>query len=191
MSEEIRAFVAVDPSEEARAELGRIQRALAEGLAGQPRFKVSFPKPENLHLTLRFLGNVSAERLDAIGTALAEVGGTDRFEIAFDTLGAFPDARRPRVLWIAPSRGDELKALAKRVDGVLAELGIPPEDRPWSPHLTLGRVRRAGRSADRVLETVSPRDAVTSPVTEVVLYRSELHPGGPRYTAIKRVPLTG
>ncbi len=148
-----RLFVAVDPSTAARREIVSLQQRLREALDAEKGWKVSFPEPTNLHLTLRFLGELEPERAAAVAGALDTIGATDRFEIAFDTLGAFPDVRKPHVLWIAPSRADEVKALAARVDASLLSIGIAPDARPFRPHLTLARVRRAGRSAGRVAST--------------------------------------
>lgn len=187
--ERYRLFVAVDPDERTRRRLAKMLEAL-KGAVGRAHWKASFPKAENLHLTLKFVGSVEAARLPAIGQQIARVGSTDRFEIAFEGLGAFPSRSRPRILWVGVTQGAEaLKSLAEQVDRCFAELGFEPEGREFKPHLTLARLKSARGSATSVLENVSPREAGSSPVTEITLYRSELGPGGSRYTPLVTIPL--
>ena len=184
-----RVFVAIDPGDEARRALAELSARLEAAcrLAG---VKASYPRPETLHLTLRFIGDVTPERAAEIGRALAPIGATDRLEIAFGALGAFPDEKKPRVLWIAPVRGGgALKSLAEQVDRCLAGLGIPPEGRQFRPHLTLARVKRSSGSVAPVIEKVSPAGEIASPISEVVLYRSDLLPRGAHHTPVARVPL--
>ena len=190
MTDKARLFLAVDPSPRARRRLADVQEAV-KGLTGRLGWKVSYPKRDNLHVTLKFLGDVERERVDDLVAALAEIGSTDRFEICFEGLGAFPSPSRPRILWVGVGRGaEELKSLAEQVDRCCAGVGFPPEERELSPHLTLGRVRRAPRSASFVVDNVSPKEAGASLVTEVTLYRSEIGPGGSTYTALARIPLS-
>lgn len=187
--ERYRLFVAVDPDERTRRRLAKMLEAL-KGAVGRARWTASFPRPENLHLTLKFLGTVEAARLPEIGQQIARVGSTDRFEIAFEGLGAFPSRSRPRILWVGVTQGAEaLKSLAEQVDRYFAEVGFEPEGREFKPHLTLARLKTARGSATSVLENVSPREAGSSPVTEITLYRSELGPGGSRYTPLVTIPL--
>lgn len=189
MSEKARVFLAVDPSPGTLRRLAQVQEAV-KGLTGRLGWKVSYPKRDKLHLTLKFLGDVELGRVDALIGALAEIGSTDRFEICFEGLGAFPSRSRPRILWVGVGQGaEELKSLAEQVDRCCGAVGFPTEDHEFKPHLTLGRVRRAPRSASFVVDNVSPKEAGSSLVTEVTLYRSELGPGGSTYTALARIPL--
>jgi len=190
-TERLRLFVAVDPEPRARRRLAKMQESL-KGAVGRARWKARFPKPANLHLTLKFLGSVEAHRVEEIGRALDPIGETDRFEIAFEGLGAFPSRSRPRILWVGVTRGaDPLKSLAEQVDRYCSQCGFEPEAREFSPHLTLARLKFARGSAAPVLENVSPREAGSSVVTEVTLYRSDLGSAGPTYTPLVRIPLGG
>jgi 2'-5' RNA ligase len=186
-----RVFIAIDPSDEARRALTDLTARLRVACEAAG-VKARWARPDTFHLTLRFLGDVSPERAAEIGRALAPIGSTDRLEIALGALGAFPDEKNPRVLWIAPVRGGgALKSLAEQVDRCLGGLGIPPEDRQFRAHLTLARVKRAGKSLSTVLEKVSPAGEIASPISEVVLYRSDLLPRGALHTVVARVPLRG
>ncbi len=187
--ERYRLFVAVDPAERTRRRLAKILEALKGGV-GRAGWKARFPKAEDLHLTLKFLGSVPADRVPEIGAALRPIASTDRFEIAFEGVGAFPTIARPRILWVGVTEGAErLKALAEQVDRCCQDLGFEPEGREFKPHLTLARLKWARGSASSVVESVSPREAGSSLITEITLYRSELGQGGPRYTPLVRIPL--
>jgi 2'-5' RNA ligase len=156
---------------------------------------VKWVPAENLHLTLQFLGAVAEDRVAAIaGAVSAAAAGCPALVLAVEGAGAFPSARRPRVLWAGLS-GDVARAaaLVAGLGGRLAPLGFPPEARPWSAHVTLGRARepRGAPGLAPALEGL-PRDApVPWPVTHVALVRSLLSPAGPRYDAILRAPLGG
>jgi RNA 2',3'-cyclic 3'-phosphodiesterase len=147
-----RAFVAVSPPLEVR-------RALLEAARGLPvAGEVRWVKPENVHLTLKFLGDVAEEDLVRATDTLESVCERhDAFEVEPSGFGAFPSARRARILWAGVGEGAErLTALAQDVERSLKDLGFEPEKRPYRPHLTLGRAR--GRPA--VLEAAG----ITAPV---------------------------
>lgn len=147
---------------------------------------------DNFHLTLKFLGGVEAARLDAIGAALMRaVGGGGPFEVALRGLGGFPSPTRPRVLWVGVEQGAAaMAALAGRVDASLAHLGFEPESRPFSAHVTLGRVRTPQRDR-RLAEALGAGGAFgRQRVEHVSLMRSDLSPRGARYTELAAVPLT-
>lgn len=185
----LRLFLAVDPEPRARRRIGAVQEAL-KGAAGRLHWKVAFPKADRLHITLKFLGQVEADRVADLERCLLPIGSTDRFQICFEGVSAFPSPSRARILWLGVTEGAErLKSLAEQVDRYCAELGFEPEQREFKPHLTLGRVKRAPRSGPSVVENVSPKEAGPSLVTEVTLYLSELGPGGSTYTPLVRFPL--
>lgn len=150
---------------------------------------VAWVSPENLHVTLKFLGHVDEARLEPMRGALGGAAAAGPpFDLAITGLGAFPTAARPRVLWAGVGRGAEaLAALAAAVERALAALGVPPEDRPFSAHVTLGRVREPRRdpALAAALAAGAARDFGTLRVAHVSLMRSDLSPGGRRYTEVQ------
>jgi len=188
-ADSVRAFVAIDPAEALRRELQAMQDRLRSA-CGAAGWKVGFPAIDAIHLTLKFLGDVPSARLNEIVEALSPLGRTDRLQIALGGLGAFPERGRPKILWVGLSAGQgAVKSLAEQVDRYLAPLGFPPEGRQFSPHFTVGRVKRATAGVTTVLKSVSPAGGGPSPIEEVVLYRSDLHPSGARYTVLGRIGL--
>lgn len=158
-------------------------RPLAPGVAWIAR--------DNVHLTLKFLGNVETARLDDVERALAvAASGQSWFELTVHGLGAFPSRTRPRVLWAGVAAGGtELTALAARVDEALAALGFPRETRPFAAHATLGRVREP-RAQPGLAGGLDHHEAFgRQPVTRISLVRSELSPRGARYTELAALPL--
>lgn len=148
---------------------------------------VSWVAAENLHLTLKFLGEVEPGRLDGVATALAGVvTAAPAFPLALRGLGAFPSPTRPRVIWAGVTDAVEVVQLAARVEEALAQLGLPREGRPFSAHVTLGRVREPRR--DPVLAAGlaegAGREFGAFRVDQVALMRSDLSPRGARYTAL-------
>lgn len=150
--------------------------------------RVSWVATPNLHVTFKFLGQVDRARIDAVRAALDRaVAGVPRFEIAVDGLGAFPTVTRPRVIWAGIGRGREpLGDLAGRVERALADQGFAPEDRPFSPHVTLGRVREPRRDArlEAALTEGAQERFGTLAVERVSLMQSELSPRGARHTEL-------
>jgi 2'-5' RNA ligase len=188
MKEAIRAFVAVEIPDALRARCAEIGRRLAPA-AGH----VSWAKPGNLHLTLKFLGNATPAQLDRLAEALAHKAAKLRpFEVELKGVGCFPSPRRPRVIWIGTGEGAEaLVLLAEKVDGAAGKAGFSRERRAFSPHLTLGRVRMNSSQVDLgpLLVREAPGSLGRFPVAEVVLMQSQLHPGGSIYTPLRRFPL--
>jgi RNA 2',3'-cyclic 3'-phosphodiesterase len=155
--------------------------------------------PDNLHLTLRFLGETPPERLQDIEDAVRDSAFRNLFTLTLDRLGAFPNDRSPRVLWVGfkPDTGLEaLRELHSQLEDGLATHGFPSEGRGLSPHLTLARVRDHVTTGEkRVLGDQWRKIAAdyhgseTFDVTEVVVMRSDLSSSGPQYSALARVPL--
>jgi RNA 2',3'-cyclic 3'-phosphodiesterase len=147
----VRAFVAVFPPPEIRA--AALARALET--VRDPGERMRWIKPENVHLTLKFLGNIREEVLDDLCGALEET--CERyapFDVGVMGLGAFPSTRRARILWAGVGVGSErLSALAMGIDAALVPLGFQHEKRPYTPHLTLGRMRGRPASLDLSQDT--------------------------------------
>jgi 2'-5' RNA ligase len=190
----LRLFVALEPPAEVRDRLAAIADEL-KARAGRAAGDVRWAPTENLHLTLQFLGAVAEDRVDGVRAAVAAAAAAaPPLLLHVEGAGAFPSPRRPRVLWAGLS-GDTapLAALVKDLGARLAPLGFPPEARPFSAHLTLGRARDP-RGAPRLaaaLGPLAPAPAVAWRARDVVLVRSHLSPKGSRYEAISRAPLGG
>jgi 2'-5' RNA ligase len=189
-----RLFVALEPPDPVRRRIAALQAELRRA-AGPAAGELRWVDPANVHLTLQFLGAVPAERVGAIEGALAAAAAPGRpLALEVKGAGAFPSARRARVVWLGLA-GDlaPLAALVAVVGRGLAPLGYAPEERPFSPHLTLGRARD-GRGAAGVagaLAAVSAADGVAWRAAELVLFESHLSPKGARYEAVARLPLGG
>ncbi|HXV18915.1 MAG TPA: RNA 2',3'-cyclic phosphodiesterase [Candidatus Omnitrophota bacterium] len=181
-----RLFIAVDLTEEIRRELGALIGSLKR-LGADVRWS-----PENnLHLTLKFLGDTPETRIGEIVEALGVIAsGRAPFSASFGGLGAFPDTKNPRILWAGLVSGlTEMNDLALAVETRMFRLGFAKEERPFSPHLTLGRVRTSGNTASlsQVIENSGYRLDLQLVVDHVTLYQSVLTPGGSVYSALQRV----
>jgi 2'-5' RNA ligase len=191
----IRSFVAIllpDAVREAVAAATERLRPLCGAVAWVP--------PQNLHVTLQFLGGQSEEGLAAAEAALdAAAAWSAPIDVALHGIGAFPGLERPRILWIGMAQGAlEVRALQARVADALAERGFPREERAWHPHLTIGRVfdeRRWRREAGPPLRTALAQLATTAfgtlRIADVALMRSDLSPAGARYTVRRLAALSG
>jgi 2'-5' RNA ligase len=194
----IRAFVAVEVGEDVAARAA----AIVDELRGAGA-DVKWVEPRNLHLTLKFLGETRVSDLPRLGAAFREVAGRRApFELELTGVGAFPNDRRPRVIWLGVSEGREfLIGLARATEEACAALGWAREERPYQAHLTLGRVAppRGNRpehgvpaglaELSRALEEARDARAGRMPVSRVVLVQSDLKPGGPVYTVLDTFPL--
>jgi 2'-5' RNA ligase len=152
---------------------------------------VAWVAGDNLHLTLKFLGGVETERLEALaGAVRAAAASCDPFELNVEGLGAFPSPSRPRVLWAGVHEGAGPAAeLARRIDDALAPLGCAREARTFAAHVTLGRVREP--RANLALAAALARDESfgRQRVERVTLMRSELSPRGARHSELAAAPL--
>jgi 2'-5' RNA ligase len=186
--EQIRSFVAIDLSEQLKAELNLVQESLkSKGRADQVRWV----KADGMHLTLKFLGNVPADRVKEISLAVAQASrGFAPFSITLTGLGCFPSTSRPNVLWIGVEGDTEtLVELQASVEAHLARLGYSPEKRKYTPHLTLGRVGRRVGSTERrrlgsLIQTHSVGPLGEMEVQEISLMKSQLSPTGARYSRL-------
>jgi 2'-5' RNA ligase len=193
----MRMFAALDIDDNIRERLIHFIGSV-HGLAPKARWV----RPESLHLTLKFIGERPEQLVSEIKRTLALVQA-GKFELQVRGFGFFPGAKAPRVFWAGVTFGQELPSLAAAIDLQLAALGIPREEHAFSPHLTLAR--GPGRSGSprskkgKLDQTLFPlRDALddaeqpefgTMTASEFFLYRSEMLPGGSRYTKLERFPL--
>jgi 2'-5' RNA ligase len=191
----IRAFVAIP--------LGEAERAAVAAVIDRWRplgGPVAWVPAGNLHLTLKFLGRQTEERLAVAEAALeGALAPGAPFEAALHGVGAFPGLERPRILWVGVAQGAlELRGLQARVETALAEAGFPRDERAWHPHLTIGRIhderrwrRESGPALRRAITQAAATRFGTLRVSEVVLMRSDLSPRGARYTVRRAVALGG
>ena len=183
----IRAFIAISLSPEIYQKLEQVLGALRKQLPGNA---VRWVAANNIHLTIKFLGDVSLSSLELLTKALqSEASRHPPFDISVGELGVFPSLRRPHVVWVGVEAPPELAALQHGVEAEMARLGYAPEQRPFSPHLTLGRVgRNASSEETRQIGEVLGKHKVgflgAFRVRTVYLYRSDLQPGGSIYTRL-------
>ena len=191
--EQIRTFIAIELSQDLKDSLNRLQARLKRQV---PERSVRWVRPDVIHLTLKFLGDVPTPRLASISRAVeAACQGFDRFAFELVGLGCFPNLRRPRVVWVGVREPTgTLARLQKAVENELAGLGFEPEGRSFKPHLTLGRVQRKASRNDR--ERLGKLIAEGNvgllggmAVTSVNVMRSDLRPSGAVYTALACAPL--
>jgi len=188
----IRAFIAIDLSAEIIQRLEEVAGQLKQRLAGM---QIRWVPVENIHLTLKFLGDVSLTNLEVLKKILlSEASNHPTFEMSVGELGAFPSLRRPRVIWVGVTAPSELNALQHGIESETARLGYQRENRGFSPHLTLGRVSRnspsqEARQIGQVLDSFKVGFLGATRVLEVYLYRSDLRPGGAVYTRLMTASL--
>lgn len=182
----MRAFLAVVPPREARDKVEAAREPLKE-LAPEGRWV----HPSLWHLTLKFLGDVEDELIPAVADLVGEVAGRmDSFEVVLSGTGLFPNADRPRILWVGVTEGvEQLRELAESIDVGLDGLGFEPDERGFQPHMTVARFRE-NRDAGEVAQQIGPGEEIARfPVEAVVLMKSVLRPRGPDYTVIEKLPL--
>jgi 2'-5' RNA ligase len=183
----MRTFIAIELPERIKEEIGQLQAPLKKTGAF-----VSWVKPGNIHVTLKFLGEVPEEKIgDVYSATEMAVQGMKSFSMSLKGIGGFPNLRRPRVIWIGTgSGGEELSRLAERMEQEMEKIGFPKENRKFSPHFTIGRVK-SPKNIEGLAGKVESTEFQTEEiqVTEVVVMRSQLNPAGAIYTPLKKVPL--
>jgi 2'-5' RNA ligase len=185
----MRIFIALDIPAGIRARI-REYMDRARGYAPEARWA----RPEGVHLTLKFVGEVNDAKVQEIKTALAAVKAQP-FEVKFSGAGFFPTPKSPRVFWIGVEGGKSLSQLAHSVDNITHLAGIAKEERAYSPHLTLARAGAGSGSAHQLrplqylLEKEEMPQFGTMTAQEFWLYRSELARGGAKYTKLERFQL--
>jgi len=189
LERKLRTFIAVTIPDSVREKIAEFQEELKQHGAD-----VKWVRPESIHITLKFLGDVEEERIDEVARAVQRaVEGVKPFPVSVGGAGTFPNDRRPRVLWVGVEESAEkLADLAMRIDGELSVLGFERERRKYSGHLTIGRVR----SPNRIGPTVEAMHSVefeggVFEAAEVLFVKSDLKPTGAVYTALKRIKLQG
>ena len=184
-----RLFISLDLPQGIKEAAGKVQERLQEAQTSKNIcWNISWTRPEGMHLTLKFLGEVEARQIPEIQTALVKAGHAFRpITIVVEGLGGFPTMHAPRVIWLGiKEQSGELLRFQKRVDQAVAPLGFPPEAREFHPHLTLGRVK-SPKGCDTLVQALEALDPVRFgewELKELNLMQSMLQPGGTVYAKL-------
>jgi 2'-5' RNA ligase len=188
----VRSFIAIDLPADVRAEL----TSLEDKLKARRHPFVKWVDPESMHLTLKFLGNVTVDSIPQIVEAMSGVGqALSPFKLQVAGTGAFPNWQRPQVVWVGVGgESDKLSALHRELESALSPMGFTPEARSFSAHLTLGRLRDRVTTDDRrrfaeFAQKVSFETSRSFEVNAIRLMRSQLTPTGPIYSELAAVRL--
>ncbi len=187
----MRTFIAIELPPDIRDYLDTLQAKLKATGAD-----VKWVESKNIHLTLKFLGEIDEKKLEKVNRILENLAlAQNQFTIRLSRLGAFPGINSPRVLWLGIDSGDaETKRIAATLEEKIAEIGIPKEKRPFSSHITLGRVR-SGLNRIKLVEGLKGWESEPAKknlqfiVTRIALFKSNLTPQGPLYEILKEVNL--
>lgn len=174
-----RLFAAIRPPQ-------HIRRSLLDVMGGVSGAR--WQSDDQLHLTLRFIGEVEAHVAEDVAAALGSVHHP-RFEIALDRIGSFERRGQPEVIWAGVTPHDQLKSLHKKVDQACQRAGLAPEGRAYSPHITLARLKRGSGRIASLIETSGGLSSEPFPVESFCLYESQLTPEGAVYTIVERYKL--
>jgi 2'-5' RNA ligase len=188
---EIRSFLAFELPTDIKNTVDRVA-----GEVRRTSLNVRWVKVENIHLTVVFLGNVKVQEVEAIGKAAEEICTRyGPFDISLGGMGCFPNTRNPRVLWLGVE-GDleRLSSFRDALQENLQPFGFKAEKRPFSPHLTLGRFKKQGKPDGRLHEILSAHKDLTTAIcslNELILFKSDLNPGGAVYTKMLSWAMAG
>ena len=182
----MRLFVALEISTAVRGNLAALIEELRAADAAATKNKARWVRAENLHVTLKFIGNVDVGKLEAIRAVLVEVGSGGAVELRFRGVGFFPNEKRPRVLWAGIAASPNLVPLATGIDARLEKLGIARETREYAPHLTLARFDPPGISEKlrAAAQENATREFGTVRIGEFHLFESKTRPTGAEYTRL-------
>lgn len=190
--EQVRSFIAIELPPEIKAELSSLEEKLQ---AGQYLF-VKWVAPNSIHLTLKFLGNIAANKIAPVTAAMEKaVQGIVSFSVVISGLGAFPNWQRPQVIWVGLSGEVEtLHKLQQRIDSALSPLGFSPESRSFTPHLTLARFKEGASSQEQrefgdLVASTKLGPSLSFEVDALSLMKSQLTPSGAIYSQIASVKL--
>lgn len=183
----MRTFIAVELPQEVKRKIEEVQAPLKK-----TDTHVSWVKPGNVHVTLKFLGEVKDEKVEDVFRSTEEALKESKvFDLSLKDLGCFPNLRRPRVVWVGVDQGkDELFQMQRRIEEELFKVRFPKEAKPFSAHLTIGRVK-SGRNIEELTRQIDNTKFQTEEVRidEVVVMKSQLHPHGAIYTPLKKIKL--
>jgi len=187
----MRLFVAIELSDEARTAVARCQSKLARQ---DNDSRVRWTPSQNVHLTIRFLGEVPEAEVVSVSQAVeSSTNAVPPFSMRIDNVGCFPTRGKVRIVWVGIEENSGAMArLAAKTESEIVAAGFPPESRPYRPHVTIGRVKddRSGGDLRRVIGSCA-FDGVEQTVDRVVVMASQLSPGGPTYLVVSTHPLGG
>ena len=182
----MRLFVALEIPDEVRDGFAALIKELRAADSSFSKSRARWVRPENLHVTLKFIGHVDNGKLDPIRAALTEVRSDNAVELRFRGLGFFPNGKRPRVFWAGIEPSPNLATLAGQADAQLAKLGIAGETREFAPHLTLARFDPPGISEglSAIAQENIAREFGAVRTREFHLFESKTRPTGAEYTRL-------
>lgn len=184
MHDEIRSFVAMKINEELKDRFLEFQKVFS-----QTKMDVKWVERDNLHLTLKFLGNVSEEKIDTLKEALSKITqNTTSFDVDFSKVGCFPNINHPRVVWVGINNNDNLNRLVDEVENELFNIGFKKEEREFKSHITLGRIK-SSKNLNLLSQEIKKCDNMNfgrMKVGKIYLMKSTLTPTGPIYTIIEK-----
>jgi 2'-5' RNA ligase len=183
----VRLFVALQIPVEVREQLARLMGELRQIPGSSGRHSPKWVRAENLHVTLKFIGEIPAEKLGIIRETLSTVRADQPVTLDFGGLGFFPTEKHPRVFWAGMSASSNLQQLASAIDKALATIGILMEQRPFAPHLTLARFEPPGvaRELQAAIQKHATRTFGSSTAVDFHLIESKLKPTGAEYTTVQ------
>lgn len=188
----MRTFIAVDFPKET---LNKIHEIINYFKSQTPNKALKWVSTDNLHLTLKFLGEISPDNLSQVKNIITtSLCNQTAFDIGIEGLGMYPNACKPRVIWLGITNSGPLVAIHNKLDTALKAVDIQPERRDYSPHLTIARVRRKAdsdivRAIGETMSQFKVDSLGTIRIDKVCLYQSKLTPEGPIYTPLLSVPL--
>ena len=188
----MRLFVAVEIGEKLARQAAKLSQELERrATAAARRAKVTWIPADRMHLTIRFIGEVDDGKASMVREALEKPLAVPPFSLTLCGAGTFPRSGTPRVVWLGVTEGQEqLLHVEREITARLIPLGIPEEDRAYSPHLTLARVREpAALKSARLLDGLTDHRVGTTRVEAITLFQSKLSPKGPTYTPLLQTPL--
>jgi len=188
----VRLFVALEIPAAVRDNLAAQIKELRDLPAPRADKRLRWVRPENLHVTLKFIGEVEAAKLDGIRSALTAIGLHAPVELHLRGLGFFPDERDPRMLWVGLNASGNLPVLARAIDRALEGQGIARDERAFTPHLTLARFASRGlpEKPRAAIQDNSQREFGAFQAREFHLVQSQLKPSGAEYTTLASFPIT-
>lgn len=187
----MRSFIAIDLPKEIKDYIALLQQKLKKSDAD-----VKWIAPVNVHLTLKFLGEIEDKEKNQITSILSEISlNHSPFSLNLGSIGTFPNVRHPRVIWVGLNKGDfELKEIVRGLEERIEKIGIPKEDKPFASHITIGRIR-TNLNRNKLIQSLtaieknSEKENPRFLVTKITLFKSTLTPKGPVYEAVNETTL--